>query len=136
MEPSKFDGADDLVAHHRPLIDAEIAQSFQFEVTNPGGHGSLAARESEAVHVDNALPQRARATVSCRILPGESSDEVQRTLARVVADDTIRITRIGEGIGSPMPPLTPTAASRTMPASGAMASAAGSLAPSRPARMA
>jgi hypothetical protein len=58
-------------------------------------------------HTHNALPQRARATVNCRILPGQPVDDVQKTLERVLADDQIKITRIGEGVTSPMPPLTP-----------------------------
>jgi acetylornithine deacetylase/succinyl-diaminopimelate desuccinylase-like protein len=66
------------------------------------------ATKVEAGHADNALPQRARATVNCRILPDESIGDVQRTLERVVADDAIKITRIGEGVAGPMPPLTPT----------------------------
>ena len=65
------------------------------------------ATKVDAGHADNALPQRARATVNCRILPDEQVDDVQATLQRVVADDKIRITRIGEGLSAPMPPLTP-----------------------------
>jgi len=61
----------------------------------------------DAGHATNALPQRARATVNCRILPGESVAEVQRTLARVMADDKIRITPTHEPALSPPPPLTP-----------------------------
>ena len=215
MVPSKFDGAEYLVNHHRALIDAEIAlnegggglldkdgkpvrhgiqagekvyQSFQLEVTNPGGHSSAPLKDNaiyhladglsrlgqfafpfklspvtrafyermakvetgqvaqdmqailqgppdqaaldrlyalspshnstvrttcvatkvDAGHADNALPQRARATVNCRILPGEPIAEVQATLQRVVADDKIKITRIGDGVDGPMPPMTPT----------------------------
>jgi acetylornithine deacetylase/succinyl-diaminopimelate desuccinylase-like protein len=215
LVPSEFDGAEYLLNHHRPLIDAEIAlnegggglldkdgkpvrhgiqagekvyQSFQLEVTNPGGHSSAPYRDNaiyhladglsrlgqfafpfklspvtrayyermatlekgqvaadmkailgdppdaaalerlyavspvhnstvrttcvatkvDAGHADNALPQRARAAVNCRILPGEPVDEVQATLQRVVADDKIKITRIGAGVISPIPPLTPT----------------------------
>jgi len=66
------------------------------------------ATRVDAGHADNALPQRARATVNCRILPDEKVDDVQATLQRVVADDQIKITRIGEGLSAPMPPLTPT----------------------------
>ncbi|MYM90499.1 M20/M25/M40 family metallo-hydrolase [Rugamonas sp. FT82W] len=66
------------------------------------------ATKVDAGHADNALPQRARATVNCRILPDEKVDDVQATLQRVVADDQIKITRIGEGLSAPMPPLTPT----------------------------
>lgn len=65
------------------------------------------ATKVDAGHADNALPQRARATVNCRILPGEPIDAVQATLRRVLADDQIKITRIGDGVISPMPPLTP-----------------------------
>lgn len=61
----------------------------------------------DAGHATNALPQRARATVNCRILPGESVAEVQQTLARVLADDKIRITPAHEPTLSPPPPLTP-----------------------------
>lgn len=61
----------------------------------------------DAGHADNALPQRARARVNCRILPDESVDEVQKTLASVLADEQIRITPMGTATLSPRPPLTP-----------------------------
>jgi acetylornithine deacetylase/succinyl-diaminopimelate desuccinylase-like protein len=60
-----------------------------------------------AGHAPNALPQTARAVVNCRILPGESPDEVERTLNQVVADRQIVITRIDEPIASPPSPLSP-----------------------------
>jgi acetylornithine deacetylase/succinyl-diaminopimelate desuccinylase-like protein len=58
-------------------------------------------------HAQNALPQRAGAVVNCRILPGETPDETQKTLARVMADDAIKISQIGEATISPLPPLNP-----------------------------
>ena len=61
----------------------------------------------DAGHATNALPQRARATVNCRILPGEPVQEVEKTLARVMADDKIKITPVGVPTLSPAPPLTP-----------------------------
>jgi acetylornithine deacetylase/succinyl-diaminopimelate desuccinylase-like protein len=227
LVPSKFDGAEYLVNHHRALIDAEIAlnegggglldkdgkpvrhgiqagekiyQSFQLEVTNPGGHSSAPFKDNaiyhladglsrlgqfsfpfklspvtrayyermstiekgqvaqdmkailqdppdqaaldrlyavspvhnstvrttcvatkvDAGHADNALPQRARATVNCRILPGEPIAEVQATLQRVVADDKIKITRVGDGVDGPMPPMTPVLMSAVEEISNAM----------------
>jgi len=60
----------------------------------------------DAGHATNALPQRARATVNCRILPGESVAEVRETLARVLANDKIRITPTHEPTLSPPPPLS------------------------------
>jgi len=61
----------------------------------------------EGGHAANALPQTARATVNCRILPGEPVDEVQRTLVRVLADDQISVTPIGTPVPSPPSPLNP-----------------------------
>lgn len=61
----------------------------------------------DAGHATNALPQRARAVVNCRILPGESVDAVRATLVRVLADDKIKITPMGEAVLSPPPPMTP-----------------------------
>jgi acetylornithine deacetylase/succinyl-diaminopimelate desuccinylase-like protein len=49
------------------------------------------ATRLEGGHADNALPQIARALVNCRLLPGDSADEVTATLKRVVADDQIAI---------------------------------------------
>ena len=65
------------------------------------------ATQLEAGHAENALPQRARATVNCRILPDESMEEVVRTLARVIGDDQIKIIPKGEGVLSPPSPINP-----------------------------
>lgn len=58
-------------------------------------------------HAPNALPQRATANVNCRILPGVSIADVQKTLGEVVGDK-ITITAKPEpstGVGA-LPPLT------------------------------
>jgi len=57
-------------------------------------------------HAPNALPQRARANVNCRLLPDEDPAEVQRTLERVAAVPTLRITPVDEAKDSPPSPLT------------------------------
>jgi acetylornithine deacetylase/succinyl-diaminopimelate desuccinylase-like protein len=59
----------------------------------------------EAGHAENALPQLARATVNCRILPQETANEVRRALVRVVADDSVKITPVAESKPSPPSPL-------------------------------
>ncbi len=61
----------------------------------------------DAGHAENALPQRARATVNCRILPGESPDEVRATLARVIGDDQVKITPLDIARPSDPSPLVP-----------------------------
>lgn len=213
--PSKWDGLDYLLKHHRPLIDAELALNeggggtldkderpvsyslqigekvfvgYELEVTHPGGHSAVPVRDNaiyrlaegltrlakfdfpiqfndttrayfervakldankdiaadlrgllakptdtealerlwakspvynssvrttcvatmvDAGHATNALPQRARATVNCRILPGQSADEVQRTLVKVMADERIIVRATNEALASPQPPMSP-----------------------------
>ncbi|HXX99364.1 MAG TPA: M20/M25/M40 family metallo-hydrolase [Candidatus Limnocylindrales bacterium] len=59
-------------------------------------------------HAANALPQSARATVNCRIFPGEDPEEVHQTLERVVADSKVRVTSLREKTagGQPIPLVT------------------------------
>jgi acetylornithine deacetylase/succinyl-diaminopimelate desuccinylase-like protein len=52
----------------------------------------------EGGHAVNALPQMARAKVNCRVFPGEAVSEVKATLERVLADEQITVTQIGEPI--------------------------------------
>ena len=61
----------------------------------------------EAGHAENALPQTARATVNCRIMPQESIDEVGRTLVRVIADEKVAVIPKGTAVQSPPSSLNP-----------------------------
>src|SRR5262245_6235832 len=60
----------------------------------------------EAGHAENALPQTARATVNCRILPTETAEQTRGTLIEVVNDGRITITPIKEPKPSPPSPLS------------------------------
>ena len=60
----------------------------------------------EGGHAANALPQRARANVNCRMLPFESADSVEATIRRVLADRLVTVTRLHEPLVSPPSPLT------------------------------
>lgn len=61
----------------------------------------------EGGHASNALPQLAKATVNCRILPGESVESVRDTLVRVIADAGIEVKQWGQPKPSPASPLRP-----------------------------
>jgi acetylornithine deacetylase/succinyl-diaminopimelate desuccinylase-like protein len=52
----------------------------------------------EGGHAYNALPQMARAIVNCRMMPGEKAEDVAATLKRVLAEDQISLTPIGEPV--------------------------------------
>jgi acetylornithine deacetylase/succinyl-diaminopimelate desuccinylase-like protein len=61
----------------------------------------------EAGHAENALPQTARATVNCRVMPEESVEEVGRTLGRVIADEKVAVIPKGTAVLSPPSALNP-----------------------------
>lgn len=59
-------------------------------------------------HAPNALPQKATATVNCRIFPGTPSESVRQTLVEAIGDPTVTVTRRDDGsIDSPASPLRP-----------------------------
>jgi carboxypeptidase PM20D1 len=59
-------------------------------------------------HAPNALPQKATATVNCRIFPGTSSESVRQTIAEVIGDRSATVTRVDDGsVDSPASPLRP-----------------------------
>ncbi len=62
----------------------------------------------EAGHATNALPQRARANINCRIFPGVSAETVRAKLEALVVDSAVKVTTL-ETRGLPVvsPPLTP-----------------------------
>jgi acetylornithine deacetylase/succinyl-diaminopimelate desuccinylase-like protein len=79
-------------------IDAE--RSLKMTLTCPPAQlrTTCVANMLEGGHAYNALPQVARATINCRIMPGEPVDEVKATLVQVLADDQISVTQIDEPI--------------------------------------
>jgi acetylornithine deacetylase/succinyl-diaminopimelate desuccinylase-like protein len=59
-------------------------------------------------HATNALPQKATASVNCRIFPGTPSEQVRQTLVKVIADPGATVTRLNDGsIDAPASPLRP-----------------------------
>ena len=90
-----------------PPDPAAIALLSDIPFYNSRLRTTCVATRLDAGHADNALPQRARATVNCRVLPGESIDAVQNTLETVIGNDQIALARIDEATPSPPSPLTP-----------------------------
>lgn len=58
-------------------------------------------------HAQNALPQRANATINCRIFPGESAAAVRDALVKAVGDAKVEVSQPPKGRGEKTaPPLT------------------------------
>jgi acetylornithine deacetylase/succinyl-diaminopimelate desuccinylase-like protein len=106
MEDPKVGAAMNSVASGRPdpaavaLLSAMPAYNSQLRTT-------CVATMLEAGHAFNALPQRAQATVQCRVLPGEPVEEVQKTLIRVVDDNQVSVTPMWIHVYSKPSPLNP-----------------------------
>ena len=58
-------------------------------------------------HAENALPQRARAILQCRVIPGESSESVQQTLQTVLADPLVAISTVTPATPNPESAFAP-----------------------------
>ena len=63
-------------------------------------------------HAENALPQRARATIQCRMMPGDTEEQVRTALVRALDDSKITLTLDAAPIVSPESPPTPAIMSR------------------------
>ncbi|TMG73714.1 MAG: M20/M25/M40 family metallo-hydrolase, partial [Betaproteobacteria bacterium] len=61
----------------------------------------------EGGHATNALPQTARATINCRVLPGEPLAEVREALRKALADEQIALTETWAHVQSAPSPLRP-----------------------------
>jgi acetylornithine deacetylase/succinyl-diaminopimelate desuccinylase-like protein len=98
--------AADMAAILRNPPDPQAIARLSTAFNNATVRTTCVATMVDAGHATNALPQRARAIVNCRILPGEPVEEVTRTLVRVLADDKIKLTPTHQAVLSPLPPLT------------------------------
>jgi acetylornithine deacetylase/succinyl-diaminopimelate desuccinylase-like protein len=81
---------------------------------DPGLHTMLrttcVATQLNAGHAANALPQRATATINCRIFPGVSRDAVMAKLVELIGDPQVKVSKIAASRGEPEnhpAPLTP-----------------------------
>jgi len=58
-------------------------------------------------HAENALPQKAMATVNCRLFPDVKVADVQAELARVVANPDVKFTVLNDPEASPVSEMRP-----------------------------
>ncbi|MGH9666405.1 MAG: M20/M25/M40 family metallo-hydrolase, partial [Bryobacteraceae bacterium] len=100
-------GADMRAALQTPPDPAALERLSSTPEYNSRLRTTCVATMLAAGHAENALPQLARATVNCRLLPGTNPEEVQQTLAHVIADPQIAISQIKPAKPSPPSPLRP-----------------------------
>jgi acetylornithine deacetylase/succinyl-diaminopimelate desuccinylase-like protein len=98
-------------AMRRWLANPNDGAAADFIEADPGEVGLTRTRcvatRLEGGHADNALPQLARATINCRIMPGTEPAAVRDELERVVADPNVKVERTDNQAMSLASPLRP-----------------------------
>ena len=87
-----------------PAIAAKLSQD---PIWNALLHTTCVATMIQGGQGESALPNRAHATVQCRLMPGETPEQTLATLNRVVADPGVKITVDGPIDPSPETLATP-----------------------------
>lgn len=106
-----------------PLLGGEIGKAMSAVAKNPDDqaalktlqadpsynaslHTTCVATQLDAGHAPNALPQRATATLSCRVMQGTTPEQVKETLEKAIADEQVKVAIVRRRDGSNAPPLT------------------------------
>src|SRR6185369_8655642 len=93
---------DDRLAVAKETPDPEAAARLSENVKlNAQLRTTCVATLISGGHAENALPQRARATIQCRMMPGDSAEHVQAALTEALADPNINVTLDAPPIVSP-----------------------------------
>jgi acetylornithine deacetylase/succinyl-diaminopimelate desuccinylase-like protein len=86
--------------------DAEAAKTIAG--ANPRWNSTLrttcVATMLDGGHATNALPQRARANINCRIFPGTSAETIRAALEAVIVDQQVKITTLETRSPTSAPP--------------------------------
>ena len=88
------------------VVPPDMAAVARLAETDPTLNAQLrttcVATQVTAGHAPNALPQRARANVNCRILPGDTVEMVQASIVKAVNDASVTVTH-SSGQATPAP---------------------------------
>lgn len=101
--------------------DANLAAAMRAFAANPADEAAIAVLRADPAmvgkigttcvptmvnggHAMNALPQRATATINCRVFPGHSNQEIQAELERVAGVPQVKFTDITGDTATASPP--------------------------------
>jgi acetylornithine deacetylase/succinyl-diaminopimelate desuccinylase-like protein len=91
-------GTADTAAVER--LSADVETNIMFRTT-------CTATLIEGGHAENALPQAARATLQCRVIPGETPESVIAAVRGAITDPTVEISTVTAARPSPESPPLP-----------------------------
>jgi acetylornithine deacetylase/succinyl-diaminopimelate desuccinylase-like protein len=107
LDPTAADSADMRAVAAEPSDPAAAERLSRNVYFNAQLRTTCVATLISGGHAENALPQRARATVQCRMMPGDTAENVLATLKSTLNDHRISVTLDAAPIVSPESPPTP-----------------------------
>jgi acetylornithine deacetylase/succinyl-diaminopimelate desuccinylase-like protein len=90
--------------HDDPAAAARLSKNY---VYNARLRTTCVATRLEGGHADNALPQTARATINCRVLPADDPDAIRQQLVSAINDSAVDVSWIDRAKPSVPSPLAP-----------------------------
>jgi acetylornithine deacetylase/succinyl-diaminopimelate desuccinylase-like protein len=100
------EGADMRAVAHDPTDAAAAERLSQNVRMNAQLRTTCVATLISGGHAENALPQRAKATIQCRMMPGDSAANVESALKMTLDDGKISVVMDAPPIVSPESPPT------------------------------
>jgi acetylornithine deacetylase/succinyl-diaminopimelate desuccinylase-like protein len=101
------DGADMQAVAADPPDQAAAARLSRDPEWNALLRTTCVATMMQGGQGESALPNRAHATIQCRLMPGETPEQTFATLTHIIADPGVKITTDGPIDPSPETPPTP-----------------------------
>ncbi len=98
---------DMMAVSKEPLDIAAATRLAQDTSNNAILHTTCVATQLAGGHAENALPQRARAIIQCRIMPSDTIQGVQRMVERALGDPGIKVSLTNPVVSGPESPLPP-----------------------------
>jgi acetylornithine deacetylase/succinyl-diaminopimelate desuccinylase-like protein len=99
--------ADMLAVSKEPLDLAAATRLARTTAYNSQLHTTCVATQLSGGHAENALPQRARAIIQCRIMPSDTIQQVQHLVEQALGDPGIKVSltnRVVSGRETPPAP--------------------------------
>jgi acetylornithine deacetylase/succinyl-diaminopimelate desuccinylase-like protein len=98
----------DLLALSKPKLDVKVAARVAKDVPmNAILHSTCVATMLNAGVQENALAQRAVATVQCRVMPDETVATTKAAIEKVLGDPSIKVQLLGDVVSAPESPPDP-----------------------------
>jgi acetylornithine deacetylase/succinyl-diaminopimelate desuccinylase-like protein len=95
-----------LAEHDDPAAATRLSRNY---VYNARMRTTCVPTRLDGGHADNALPQTARATINCRVLPGDDPEGIRAQLVGAIHDPAVEVTWIDRAKPSVPSPLSPAA---------------------------